>query len=141
MVLYNIENWKIIVFLITVIIFDNNLFEWLNSGPPREILQSGTRLLWGLWDKLRLLSKLRIWGQIKPRVNFQPEIRNLSEFYMIIFLNKLKMKKQNKIKRLWLRQWGLFKDSQTPSLVSGTRFDAKAEPPSYRPWLNYITSY
>jgi hypothetical protein len=29
-------------------------------GPPREILQDGTRLLWGPGDRLRLLSKLRI---------------------------------------------------------------------------------
>jgi len=31
------------------------------TGPPREILQGGTRLLWGPGDRLRLLSKLRIW--------------------------------------------------------------------------------
>jgi hypothetical protein len=30
------------------------------SGPPREILQGGTRLLWGSGGRLKLLSKLRI---------------------------------------------------------------------------------
>jgi hypothetical protein len=39
-------------------------------GPPREILQGGTRLLWGPRDRLRLPSKLRILGSIKPLVNF-----------------------------------------------------------------------
>ena len=40
------------------------------SGPPREILQGRTRLLWVSEDGLRLLSNLRIWGPIKPLVNF-----------------------------------------------------------------------
>ena len=34
-----------------------------SSGPPREILQSGTKLLWRPGVRLRLLSKLRISGQ------------------------------------------------------------------------------
>ena len=38
------------------------------TGPPREILQGGTKLLWGPGDRLRLFSKLRIWGPIKPLV-------------------------------------------------------------------------
>jgi hypothetical protein len=33
-----------------------------HSGPPKGILQGRTRLLWGTGDKLRLLSKFRIWG-------------------------------------------------------------------------------
>ena len=41
-----------------------------SPGPPREILQGGTRLLWDPGDRLRLPSKLRIWGSIKPLVNF-----------------------------------------------------------------------
>jgi hypothetical protein len=41
-----------------------------SPGSPREILQDGTRLLWGHGDRLRLPSKLRIWGSIKPLVNF-----------------------------------------------------------------------
>jgi hypothetical protein len=32
----------------------------LSPGPPREIMQGGTRLLWGPGDRLRPLSKLRI---------------------------------------------------------------------------------
>jgi hypothetical protein len=42
----------------------------LSPGPPREILQGGTRLLWGPRDRLRFISKLRIWGPIKPLVHF-----------------------------------------------------------------------
>ena len=49
------------------------------SGPPREILPGGTRLLWGPGNRLRLLSKLR-----------------LVENYL----------KKIKIKRLWLRLRG-----------------------------------
>jgi len=41
----------------------------LLPGTSREILQVGTRLFWGPGDMLRLLSKLRIWGPIKPLVN------------------------------------------------------------------------
>jgi hypothetical protein len=37
--------------------------------PQREIVQGGTRLLWGPGDRLKLLSELRIWGPIKPLVN------------------------------------------------------------------------
>ena len=40
------------------------------AGPPREIMQGGTRILWGPGDRLRLISKLRILGSIKPLVNF-----------------------------------------------------------------------
>jgi hypothetical protein len=32
----------------------------LSPGPPREIMQGGTRLLWGPGDRLRPLSKFRI---------------------------------------------------------------------------------
>ena len=53
------------------------------SGPPREILQGGTRLLLGPGDRLRLLSKVSD--------DKQPLFRSLSEFYIIIFLNKLKI--------------------------------------------------
>ena len=34
---------------------------WLWAGPPREILQGGIRLHWGPRDRLRLISKFRIW--------------------------------------------------------------------------------
>jgi hypothetical protein len=40
------------------------------AGPPREIMQGGTRIFWGPGDRLRLISKLRILGSIKPLVNF-----------------------------------------------------------------------
>ena len=46
----------------------------IQTGPPREILQGGTRLLWGLADRTRLLSKLRILGPIKPLVKFHKYI-------------------------------------------------------------------
>jgi len=36
------------------------IYTYVSSGPQREILQGGTRLLWGPRDRLRLLSKLRI---------------------------------------------------------------------------------
>ena len=39
-------------------------------GPLRKILQGRTRLLWDPRDRLRLPSKLRIRGSIKPLVNF-----------------------------------------------------------------------
>jgi hypothetical protein len=34
-----------------------------HTGPPREILQGGTRLLWDPEDRLRHLSKLRILSE------------------------------------------------------------------------------
>jgi len=37
------------------------------SGPPREILLDGTRLLWSPGDRLRLLSKLRILVEITEK--------------------------------------------------------------------------
>jgi hypothetical protein len=57
------------------------------AGPPREIVQVGTRLFWGPGDRLRLLSNLRVCP-IKPLTNFH---KSQSEFYIIIFLNKLKI--------------------------------------------------
>ena len=38
------------------------------SGTPREILQGGTRLIWGPGDKLRLLSKLKILVEITKKI-------------------------------------------------------------------------
>jgi hypothetical protein len=40
------------------------------QGLQEKILQGGRRLLWGPGDRLRLPSKLRIWGSIKALVNF-----------------------------------------------------------------------
>jgi len=47
-------------------------------------------------DRLTLLSILRIWGPIQPHCtnvsdDKQPEFRNQSEFYIIIFLNQQKI--------------------------------------------------
>ena len=61
----------------------------------------------------------------------QPGFRILSEFYVIIFLNKLKIvenipkNEQIKIKRLWLRLWG-------PSVNHGPFLDSKGPEPMYR---------
>jgi hypothetical protein len=47
------------------------IYAWLNTiWSLQELLQGGTRLLWGSGDMLRLLSKLRIWGPLKPLVTF-----------------------------------------------------------------------
>ena len=61
----------------------------------------------------------------------QPEFRILSEFYVIIFLNKLIIvenipkNEQIKIKRLWLRLWG-------PSVNHGPFLDSQDPEPMYR---------
>jgi hypothetical protein len=39
-------------------------------GPPREMMQGGTILLWSPVDRLRLLSKWRLSGPIQPLVTF-----------------------------------------------------------------------
>ena len=49
--------------------FKKNI-KFLDPGPPREIWQGGTTLLGVPGDRLRFFSKLRIWGPIKPLVNF-----------------------------------------------------------------------
>ena len=68
----------------------------------------------------------------------QPEFSNLSEFYIIIFLNKLKTveiaKKLNekiKTKCLWL--WRPFRDLQAPSWLSRLQNNVLAEPPLIGP--------
>jgi hypothetical protein len=66
----------------------------------------------------------------------QPEFKRLSEFYIIIFLNKLKIlentkKNQNKTsmaKAIWP-----FRDLHAPYYVSGPRTDVPTEPSSHRP--------
>ena len=75
----------------------------------------------------------------------QPVFRILSEFYVIIFLNKLIIvenipkNEQIKIKRLWLRLWGPsvnhgpFLDSQDPEPMY------RLNPPSHRPCLSPLT--
>ena len=46
--------------------------EWNSShpGPPRELMQGGTRLLCHPVDRQRLLSKWRIWGPTQPLLSF-----------------------------------------------------------------------
>jgi hypothetical protein len=80
----------------------------------------------GLRDRLRLLSKLRIWGPIKPLVNAQPEFRTLSEFYIIIFLNKLKIV-ENKLKKIFK------KSKKRLRLKLWDPSDVPAEPPLIGP--------
>ena len=46
------------------------VFMDVGQGHQRENLQGRTRLLWGPGYRLKLLSKLRIWGPKKPLVNF-----------------------------------------------------------------------
>jgi hypothetical protein len=66
----------------------------------------------------------------------QPELKRLSEFYIIIFLNKLKIlentnKNQNKTsmaKAIWH-----FRVLHAPYYVSGPRTDVPTEPSSHRP--------
>jgi hypothetical protein len=70
----------------------------------------------------------------------QSEFKSLSEFYIIIFLNKLKIVenippppkfKKKKKEGLRLRLCGLsFRDSHATSWLSGTRTDVPDDPPS-----------
>jgi hypothetical protein len=50
---------------------DKNIYSF--PGSPREIVQGGTILLWGTWDRLRLLSKLRVCCP-KPLLQIKFEI-------------------------------------------------------------------
>jgi len=92
-------------------------------GPPREILQGGTTL---------------VCCSIKPLVNFHKSLR---EFYIIIYLNKLKLHvventpkhEKIKIKCLWLRLralqrfMGPFLALRAPDRCTGWT-------PSHMPW-------
>ena len=113
------------------------------AGPPREILHGETRLLWGHGDRLMFLSKLRIWGPIKPLVYFrkwfiycdkhnqlmQQGVIRLSWF---IVLNKLNIVENTK--KIWKNQNKTsmtktpFRDSQVPSWLAVPRTDVSAEP-------------
>ena len=85
------------------------------TGHPREILQGRTRLLWSFVDRLKLLSNLRICCPIKPLVNFH---KSLSEFYMIIFLNKLKLVENTLIKiNVYGQGYGALQRFTGPSLA------------------------
>jgi hypothetical protein len=88
-------------------------------------------------DRLRLHSKLRIWSSIKRIYDQQPEFKRLSEFYIIIFLSKLKIlentKKNNQNKTSMAKAIWPFRDLHAPSYVSGPRTDVPNEPSSHRP--------
>jgi hypothetical protein len=72
----------------------------------------------------------------------QTEFRNLSEFYIIIFLSQLKIvdppqkkereKKKLKIRTSMAKAMGPFRGSHTPSWFSGARTDV---PTSHRPCM------
>jgi len=114
-------------------------------GPPREILQGGTRLFRGTGDRLRLLSKLRIWGPIKSLVNFHMTNNQnsevFSEFYIIIFLNKLNIhvventpqKWKNLNKTSMAKAMGPFRDSRAPSCSPGPGPMYRLNPPLISP--------
>ena len=83
---------------------------YCQSGPPREILHGGPRLVWGPGEqtetslKIEDLRSNKTTGSLPDyKINVaddqQPEFRCLWEFYIFIFLNKLKI-------CLWLRLWG-----------------------------------
>jgi hypothetical protein len=55
-------------------------------------LQGGTRLIWGPGDKMRLLLNGLPSYNVNVSDDQQPEFRSQSGFYIIIFLNKLKIK-------------------------------------------------
>ena len=65
-----------------------------NPGPPREILQGGTRLLRGPGGQTETSLKIEDLRSNtttgKLSYDQQQGFRSLSEFYIIIFLNKLK---------------------------------------------------
>jgi hypothetical protein len=81
----NSEKKKILTLALSEIFF---LSETKNHNPlPWEILQGGTILLWGPVNRLRLLSKCKIWGpgyNVNVSEDQQPEFRSLSEIYIII---------------------------------------------------------
>jgi hypothetical protein len=57
----------------------------------REILQDGTRLLRGPGDRLKLLSKLRIWGPIKTLVKFHMIKNQNSEVWVEFYSDNLQL--------------------------------------------------
>jgi hypothetical protein len=50
---------------------------FVKTGPPREILQGGTRLLWGTRDRLRLLSNGIPGYNVNMNDDLQPEFGSL----------------------------------------------------------------
>ena len=86
------------------------------AGPPKEILQGGTRLFWGPVDRLRPLSNLRIWVE-----------------------NTTKKKSKNLNKTCITKVMGPFRDSRAPSWLAGPRTDVPTESPSQaRTWISNV---
>jgi hypothetical protein len=116
-----------------LVLTDKNIYSF--RGYPREIVQGGTRLLWGIWDRLRLLSKLRVCCPNKPLIKF---LKSQSEFYLIIFLNKLKIVENTNNNKIINTKNNnkTFTDkgrSGAPSWLPGPWTYVPAEPPSHRP--------
>ena len=70
----------------------------------------------------------------------QPEFRGLTELYIVIFLNNLKIvenppkERENlKIRMLMANAMEPFRDSHSSSWFSGSWIDVSVEPPSHRP--------
>jgi hypothetical protein len=115
-----------------------------SPGPPREILQGGTRLLWGPGDRLRLPSKLRIWGSIKPLVNFHKCFISCAAelgLYkkLIYYLNSSRPDfrdyKITSTSNTLLHQLIMFVTA-SPSWLSRLRTDVPAKPSPPRPWTS-----
>ena len=111
-----------------------------NQGLQKEFCKAEQDCFGGTRDKLRLLSKFRIRGPIKPLVNFHKcFIFCAAECPESLDLNKLKIventKKLNKLKQSVTKAMGPFRDSQSPSWNSGPRTDVPVETPSHRPCL------
>jgi hypothetical protein len=102
-------------------------------------------------DRLTLLSKLRIWGPIKPQCtnvsdDQQPEFRSLSEFYIIIFLNQLKIvelprfqirerERESQIRTSMVKAMGPYRDSHVPYWFSGPGPMYQLNPPPHCPCI------
>ena len=115
--------------------YGGNLAVPVVAGFPREILQGGARLLWAPGDRLRLLSNLRICP-IKPMVSFH---KSLSEFYIFIFLNKLKNNwKSQKHEQINLKLGGLSEFHKPLLFSSGPGPLYRMNPPLIGPvWWPY----
>ena len=127
--------------------FSYMILSALCTGPPREILQGGTRpTFWGPGAKLRFLSKLGIWGPIKLLVMkwwsswLQCKCEwwstnRIQKVYLIIFLTKLiiveNTPKKNQIKHLWLRLW-FFILLWGPSEIHGSLLESPGPGPMHR---------
>ena len=101
---------------------------WLGLWCSREMMHGRRRLRCGFGARLRLLSKLRMLGPIKPLVNFHTCIISCAvECPEYIYFIQNSDKHNQLLQQL---SWP-FTDSQTFSFLSGHRTDVPAEPPSH----------